>query len=381
MMARKQQLTAAKLALLFFAVAFFTLGLVVIFSTTSAEILDIDSSRSPYYSLLKQFAYGLAGVVVAVVVWRLGFERLLATAPFLFWGCLLLLALLLIPGIGKEVNGARRWIVLGSVTFQPSELMKYLLPLYLTYRFSRADALQTFSLFWRLSLIACFPIILVAVEPNNGTAMVIGSGVVVLYFLARIPFSYWGLPLAAALVVGALFAYSMPYVSARLQVYLHPESDIRGRGHQPYQAKIAAGSGQLFGKGPGRSWQKLSYLPEAQNDYIAAIYAEEYGFIGALTLVVAFMLFAYLGAVIASAAANEWGFLVAGTYVFLITFQAFLNLAVVSGLLPSTGMTLPFFSQGGTSLITHIVAVAILMVIPVQKGGEKIVSDGVMPIF
>src|SRR3984885_13005439 len=120
--------------------------------------------------------------------------------------------------------------------------------------------------------------------------------------MARIRFKYWALPLMVLMIIGSISAYHLPYVTARLKVYLHPELDLKGKGHQPYQAKIAAGSGKLWGKGPGNSWQKLSYLPEAQNDYIAAIYAEEFGFIGILALITLYMMVAFLGFSIAGMA-------------------------------------------------------------------------------
>ena len=145
-----------------------------------------------------------------------------------------------------------------------------------------------------------------------------------------------------------------------VNVYLNPELDIRGRGHQPYQAKIAAGSGKLMGKGPGNSLQKLSYLPEAQNDYIAAIYAEEFGFLGMIVLITLYMLVAYFGFSVAISTADQVGLCVAASFTFLISFQAFMNLGVVSGLLPSTGLNLPFFSQGGSSLIVNMMAISLI---------------------
>jgi cell division protein FtsW len=148
---------------------------------------------------------------------------------------------------------------------------------------------------------------------------------------------------------------------------LNPELDLKGKGHQPYQAKIAAGSGQLLGRGPGNSLQKLSYLPEAQNDYIAAIYAEEFGFLGIVTLIVLYMIIAYVGFYIAHICQDRNGLYFATAITFLICFQAFMNLGVVSGLLPSTGLNLPFFSQGGTSLMANIAGLGLLLNIAYQR--------------
>jgi cell division protein FtsW len=162
----------------------------------------------------------------------------------------------------------------------------------------------------------------------------------------------------------------MPHVSSRIKVYLHPELDIRGRGHQPYQAKIAAGSGQLLGKGLGESMQKLNYLPEARSDYLAAIYAEEFGFVGVLGLISLYLVITFAGFFIAIKARDKIGFYLALIMTFLISFQAFLNLGVVSGLLPSKGITLPFFSQGGTSLIVNLMA--LFLVLSVAASSKEI---------
>ena len=142
---------------------------------------------------------------------------------------------------------------------------------------------------------------------------------------------------------------------------MNPEYDLRGKGHQPHQAKIAAGSGQMWGKGIGESLQKLEYLPEARSDYIAAIFAEECGFVGIMGLIFLYMLIGFCGFHIATSAQDIEGFYVASIFTFLICFQAFLNLGVVSGLLPSKGTNLPFFSQGGSSLLANMMAVSILL--------------------
>jgi cell division protein FtsW len=202
--------------------------------------------------------------------------------------------------------------------------------------------------------------VLVAVEPNNGTAFVMFLSLIVLFFLMRIKAKYWAVPLVVIVLAGGVFASQMPYVKARMRVYLNPEADLLGRGHQPYQAKIATGSGKLIGKGPGKSLQKLSYLPEAQNDYIAAIFAEEFGFIGISLLIFLYSFLIYIGFSITSLAHDKTGFYLGGVLTFLIGFQAFLNLGVVSGLLPSTGLNLPLFSQGGSSLIANLTEIGLL---------------------
>lgn len=333
----------------------------MIFSTTSAEVLDHGLAHSPYQAVLRQFFYGIVGLFLACTAYKVGYQKIIAYSPYLLLFFTFALVLVLIPGIGKAVNGSRRWLSLGGLSFQPSEIVKYLVPACFIYNLQQLGSSSiSFKQFIKWVGTLGIPIGLIMIEPNNGTAGVVCLSLGVLFFLSHIPFKFWAWPVLACLLIGGAFASQLPYVTARLKVYMNPESDLKGRGHQPYQAKIAAGSGQLFGKGPGNSLQKLSYLPEAQNDYIAAIYAEEFGFMGVLTLIVLYAIFGCLGFVIANNACDKEGFYMAGVITFLICFQAFLNLGVVSGILPSTGLNLPLFSQGGSSLMANILGIGLL---------------------
>lgn len=350
-----------RLILLITVTFIFAIGLIMIFSTTSAEVLDLDLDKSTHSSLVRQMFYALAGAVLTVFVFKVGYKNIISLSPLILMFFTILLVLTLIPGIGREVNGSKRWISLAGLSFQPSEFVKYLVPAYLIHRFinfkeTEIEAKDFFKILGTVSI----PMFLILIEPNNGTFAVIVMVVLLLCYLAKVSFKYWALPLICFSLIGGVFAYQLPYVTARLNVYLHPELDLRGRGHQPYQAKIAAGSGKLFGKGPGNSLQKLSYLPEAQNDYIAAIFAEEFGFLGILVLITLYMIVALSGFYIAFQTNDLRGFYMASSITFLISFQAFLNLGVVSGLLPSTGLNLPLFSQGGTSLMANITAIGLL---------------------
>lgn len=356
-----QQNSIYRALLMVCASLIFAIGLVMIFSTTSAEVLDHDLDKSVHHALSRQLYYAIAGVCLAAAVHWVGYRDLLRLSPILLFFFTILLILVLIPGVGRTVNGSRRWISLLGFSFQPSEFVKYLVPAYCINRILHyPEGTLSFGHFLRIVGIALIPIFLILIEPNNGTAAVICMTIVAVCLLTQVPARFWALPLCLCAIFGGIFAINLPYVSARLKVYLHPELDLKGKGHQPYQAKIAAGSGGLLGKGPGNSWQKLSYLPEAQNDYIAAIYAEEFGFLGMLAIILLYMFLAYIGFSIASNAPSLPSFYLAATVTFLISLQAFLNLGVVSGLLPSTGLNLPLFSQGGTSLIANIAGIGIL---------------------
>lgn len=272
----------------------------MIFNTTSADVIDHALDRSTHQAMLKQIMYSFAGIFLGWSVWRVGYKKIISYSPFILFGVSFLLFLCLIPGIGREVNGARRWIVLMGVSLQPSEFIKYFVPAYFIYRLQGYGwKIESFKQFISISGVICIPIVLIFLEPNNGTVGVIAFTCAVLFVLAKVPAKYWAVPVLVVGLLGTTVAISMPYVRARLNVYWNPELDIKGKGHQPHQAKIAAGSGQLFGKGVGNSLQKLSYLPEAQNDYIAAIYAEEFGFIGILILITLYMVTALIGFMIA----------------------------------------------------------------------------------
>lgn len=351
-----------RLVLILSVTVIFAIGLAMIFDTSSAEVLDHALSRSTHQALLKQIMYAAFGLALAYVVWKIGYEKIIDWSPYLLGFFCFLLVLVLIPGIGREVNGSKRWLSFAGLSFQPSEFVKFIIPAYFTHRIMTVDR-QNLALkeFCKVMGLLSIPIFLILIEPNNGTAGVIIVVIIMMCILTRIPFKYWAVPLLAVLIIGAASAYHLSYVSARLKVYLNPELDIKGKGHQPYQAKIAAGSGQLFGRGPGNSLQKLSYLPEAQNDYIAAIFAEEFGFIGMVILIFLYMLIGYIGFYFAYLSKNREGFYLGTALTFLICFQAFMNLGVVSGLLPSTGLNLPFFSQGGSSLMANIFGIGILL--------------------
>lgn len=215
--------------------------------------------------------------------------------------------------------------------------------------------------FLKMLGLTAIPLALILFEPDNGTVSILCLLLIILFFLSKIPLFYWAVPLFALMLVGAGLAYQMPHVQNRLEIYLNPELDLKGKGHQPHQAKIAAGSGQLFGRGIGESLQKLNYLPEARSDYIAAIYAEETGFLGILLLVALYVILSSCGFIIAIRSKRIEPFLLAAILTFLISIQAFLNLGIVSGLLPSKGMTLPFFSQGGSSLVINIICMFLLL--------------------
>lgn len=354
--------------LTFSTASLFLFGLVMVYNTTSAVILDRALDVSMEGPLLKQILYALIGMGSGFFLYSIGYERLLSWGrPLWIFGIFLLL-LVFVPGIGQASHGARRWIGWMGVSFQPSEMMKILLPLFWIQWAAKGE--KEFRSLGKQLGWTFLTLGLILVEPDNGTTFLLGVELLLLLFLLRVRLLYWALPLLILVGIGGAVAYQMPHVHDRVRIYLHPELDLKGKGHQPHQAKIAAGSGKLWGRGLGGSLQKLNYLPEARSDYIAAIWAEETGFIGVLGLLALYLLFISSGFLIAWKAADRGGFYLAVCLTFVIGIQAFLNLGVVSGLLPSKGMTLPFFSQGGTSLMSYFMILFLLLDVE-RKGRRK----------
>ncbi|MGR3951980.1 MAG: putative peptidoglycan glycosyltransferase FtsW [Chlamydia sp.] len=340
----------------------YTIGLLMVYDASSGEIVDLAVAKNEFGPFFKQLLWGMASSCTALILYSIGWKSVKSQSPLIYLLLTLSLVLVFIPGVGIEANGSKRWISLLGIRFQPSEFIKIFLPMFfLDYVSKRGSTLYvSFSSFCALMALTFIPIALIVIEPNNGTAGVISLTIGLLLVITKIPYRYWLLPTALIVVSLISFAMSSSYVQSRLQSYKNPELDIKGRGHQPYQAKIAAGSGGLFGRGPAKSLQKLSYLPEAQNDYIAAIYAEEYGFIGMCVLIALYLwlifAMAYHISYLYEMSSFSWGLVM----LFLVSLQMFMNLGVVSGLLPSTGLNLPFFSQGGSSLIANGSALGIL---------------------
>ncbi len=337
-----------------------SLGLLMVYNTTSAEILDRSLEADTNSVFFKQLFFAFAGVLLSVLMYFFGYQKAIRFSPQILFFITVLLALVYVPKVGLELNGAKRWLNILGFSFQPSEIAKYFIPFFFINWIVNKNDINLKS-FIKVLCILSVPIILIFLEPDNGTCAIILFTLVIIFFLTKVNFKYWAIPLICAVTLASTLAYNMPHVRSRIEVYLNPEKDLRGKGHQPFQAKIAAGSGQLFGKGLGASFQKLNYLPEARSDYIAAIYAEELGFIGVVFLVLTYSSVAAFGFYLAMKSKDKLGFYAASCVTFLITFQAFLNLGVVSGLLPSKGTTLPFFSQGGSSLMVNLLAIGILL--------------------
>jgi cell division protein FtsW len=333
-------------------------GLVMVYSASSARALL--SADAPSYYLKRQAIYALMGLVALVVLSRVDFHRLRhATNPLLGTTFILLVAVLV---IGTAVNGARRWIPIGFMNFQPSELAKLSLALWTAALLARRPAPQTLGeLAKPIGVVVGAACALILVEPDLGTAIAIAIMVCAVLVVSGTRLRLLASAGGIGITVVLLAIWLEPYRRERIFSFLDPWHDPQGAGFQSVQAMIALGSGGVFGVGLGESVQKIYYLPEASTDMIFAIVGEELGLIGAAGVIAAFAVFAYAGFNVALRCRDPYGKRLAAGITALICGQAAVNVSAVMGLAPLTGIPLPFVSYGGSSLVVGLAAVGILL--------------------
>jgi rod shape determining protein RodA len=307
----------------------------------------------------------LMNIVVALVVMRLVAQvppqRLLHLAlPIYVLGIVLLIAVALFGDVSK---GARRWLNLGFMRLQPSELMKIATPLMLAWYFQKREAMISLRDYFLAAVILLAPTALIARQPDLGTAVLVFAAGCYVIFFAGLPWKIIVAGLIAA-VAAAPMAWSFlhDYQRARILTMLDPEKDPLGRGFHIIQSTIAIGSGGIFGKGWGQGTQaQLEFIPERHTDFIFAVISEEFGLIGNIVLLVLYALLIGRGLMIAANAPTLFSRLMAGAMTMIFFTYAFVNMGMVSGILPVVGVPLPFVSYGGTALVTLFIGVGILM--------------------
>jgi cell division protein FtsW len=345
----------------------FTLLLLGLVLLASASINMAQTQfGEPLYYFWRQLAYSSVGVTLAFIIIFMPvkfWQRL--SVPLLFLGMGLLI-LVLIPGIGYEVNGSMRWIKFGGIHFQPSEPMKLFMILYLAgYLMRRSEEVrETLSGFLKPIIIVCLITCLLLLEPDYGAIVVLFATVLGMLFLAGVPmrqFFLW--VFIVALVLGLLIVFT-PYRMQRLTTFLNPWADPFNSGFQLTQALIAIGRGELFGVGLGNSVQKLAYLPEAHTDFLFAILAEELGLVGVIFVIGLFsfiVLRAFTIAIRTEREGLDYASHLAYGIGLMIGLQTSINLGVNMGLLPTKGLTLPLMSYGGSSMIITCIMLALLL--------------------
>ncbi len=337
---------------LFSVLALSSIGLIMVFSASPTMALKHGDA---FYYVKRHLFYLALGLLALFYGLRLDLQNLKSKALLILLVSVLLLFSVFIPGVGRKVLGASRWIDLGLLSFQPSELIKFAMVLFMAKWLSDKRGIIPVVL-W-LGLVS----ILIIKQPDMGTAVVLGTTVFAMLFLAGA--NLWHLLFLGLLGVGGVVALSLTaaYRLRRLLAYLDPWQDPQGIGFHIIQSLLAVGSGGILGLGLGASRQKFFYLPQQFTDFIFAILCEELGFIGGMGVVVLFILFAVQGFRIALSSTDGFKNLLAAGLVSWITLQALVNIMVVLGLIPTTGIPLPFISYGGTATVINLFAVGVVL--------------------
>ncbi|MEA2250464.1 MAG: cell division protein FtsW [Solirubrobacteraceae bacterium] len=344
------------------------LGAVMVYSASSARTLLQGQGEGTTY-LVRYVVYGAIGFVALHVIARRGLDVVVRlTGPLLGFAFFCLVAVKL-PGLGVEVNGARRWLGAGPLIFQPSEMAKLALVLYAAkFLATKPGRLRSPRSVTPLLLVGGTMLLLVASQPDLGTALVIAFTLTALLVAAGLPVRYLLIGAGILAFLVSVYAISEPYRRARLTTFLDPWSHAGGAGFQAVQGQIALGSGGLFGRGIGQSVQKIFYLPEAHTDFILAIIGEELGVAGVFVVLFLYGMIAYAGLRVAKAARGAYAKLLAAGVTSLILSQASLNVFAVLGLAPLTGVPLPFISYGATNLTVLLAGMGLLL--NVAAGGS-----------
>jgi cell division protein FtsW len=342
-------------------------GLVMVYSASSGSAAL--GNANPLGFLERQVTYAVVGVALLVVVSRLPLERIRTLAPTLVVTALILC--LGVLAVGERINGARRWLTLGPLVFQPSELAKLAVVVWTAAYLSRRRPPNTLKELGRpIGLLVLLFAVLVLVEPDLGTALtlLLVVGAILLVSGTRLPL----LGSAYAIVIGlaAIAAWTSPYRRDRLLTFLDPWKDPSGAGLQNVQALISLGSGGIFGRGLGQGIEPLGYLPEAHTDMMFAVVGEELGLVGVTLVIMAFCAFAFAGVRLAIACHDPFAKRLAAGMTALVCGQAAINMAAAIGLAPLTGIPLPFVSYGGSSLVVMLVGVGVLLNIARGDGGR-----------
>ncbi len=336
-------------------------GLVMLSSASSVE--GYQKFDDPNHFIKNQLFSFIIGIFAFVFMTRFDYRNLKKFALLIIIITIFLLISVFLPGLGTDLLGAKRWVTIGPIFFQPSEIVKLTFLIYLaTWLEKRGDDIKDSS-----AGLAPFVIILVGVlglimlQPDLGTMTVMGVIAMSCYLVAGAPVLHLaGIGLGAAGTITLLVKLA-PYRVERFMVFLNPELDPQGIGYHINQAFLAIGSGGLLGLGLGHSRQKFNYLPQASSDSIFAVIAEELGFIFAVMLIVLFLIFMFRGFKIAKGAPDKFGKIMATGITSWFIFQALMNIGAMTGILPLTGIPLPFISQGGSALVVSLAAVGILV--------------------
>lgn len=336
-------------------------GLLMVLDTSA--MFSNQQYGTPYHFFVRQVVYACVGFGAMVLLARSDYSSYRRHAIWILIGSAVLLGLVFIPGLGKTVRGARRWIMVGPLSFQPSELVKLTLIFYLSAvlsKYSKKDMKDLWHGYIKYLIFAVPILAIILAQKDFGTTVITGMVVFILLFLAGIRWRYM---IVSFILTIPLIAYLLkdPYRRARIMAFQDPWKDPLGAGFQLIQSQVSFGSGGLLGQGFANGNQKLFFLPDAHTDFIFSMIAEEFGLLGVCAVLLLFVLFLFFGIRIALRAPDSFGFLLAAGITLLISLQVVLNAAVVMGALPTKGMVFPFLSYGGTALVVNLMAVGVLL--------------------
>jgi rod shape determining protein RodA len=340
------------------------MGLITLYSAVTAE------APTPQKVLFfKQLLWFSVGLFAMVATFLFNYKILDRWAQPIYFVCIALLMAVLFAG--KYVGGSRRWLIIGPVSFQPSELVKIAVILALARYYSKDAKTRGFTLreLVRPLMIIMLPVLLIGMQPDLGTAglvVLIAGSITVFVKIERRSFAY--LIASGAVLVPMIWFFLKEYQKKRILVFLDPDRDPLGAGYHIIQSKIAIGSGMLGGKGYLKGTQNaLSFLPEEHTDFIFSVLAEEWGFLGSITLVLLFLLLIIWGLNVAHGCREPFGTIVAVGVTAMIFWQAFINIGMSMGLLPVVGVPLPFVSYGGSSVLTTAISIGLLLNVSMRR--------------
>lgn len=347
-------------------------GLVMIYSASSISAMTSeDMGYNPFYYVQRQLGFAAAGVALAFIVSRIDYRAVVRNLQVPIWVVTIgMLAIIFTPIAGADAYGATRWISIGPFSFQPSEFAKITILIsvsYLAQQYFIDQTIDQMEFFKKFAIAALAPLLLILAQPDKGSTLIIVGTLLVIGYLADVDRRVLATIAVAGFIGFAFLSLKDDYSRARVVTMFNPWADYYGAGYQLAQGFYAFGSGGIFGVGFGFSRQKYSYLPMAHNDFIFAVIGEELGFIGVLGLLVVFGALVWAGFKIARYAPDLTGRLIAAGCTSMFIIQAFVNIGGVLGLLPLSGKPLPFISYGGSTIMSSILMVGLLMSVSRQS--------------
>jgi cell division protein FtsW len=356
-----------RINLLTVAVVLVCIGIVMIYSSSS--IYAWERYGDSFYFLKRHISFLCVGLLLAFLAMVVDYHFFKKYAHWLIWIALILLVL--IPGLGREVSGARRWFRYKFISFQPSEFANLALIVYIADFISRKEDKIKMLLEGFMPGMAMLGavVLFVLLQPDLGTVIALGSVVLIMLFVAGVRGRHILTLILSSLPALYFLIFNVPYRRARILAFLNPWLDPKGSGFQIIQSQIAIGSGGLLGRGLGHSQQKLFYLPAAHTDFIFSIIGEELGLLGTLGIIILFMIFIQQGLKIIKHAQDRFGYFLALGLILMISLKAIINIGVSCGVFPTKGLPLPFISYGGSALIFDMVSLGIL--INIARSGQE----------